>query len=106
MTIEGLEKTKPMTSVPEGLFEAVVEEASKSDGREIDLDCRDLNELLGDFDEGTHPYDGYTWSYELMTVCIYGQTLEQPAEYETFGRVWIMDSERRLVKEWKAENLW
>ena len=92
--------------IPEGLEDAVTEASSEGDGYASDNPCEELNEELGDFDEGTHPWDGWTWGYDLHTYCSYAQTLESPAEYETEGRVWLCDPSGHEVKEWKASQLW
>ena len=92
--------------IPEGLEDAVTEASSEVDGYASDNPCEELNEELGDFDEGTHPWDGWTWGYHLETRCTYGQTLESPAEYEVFGHVWLYDPSGHEVKEWKASQLW
>ena len=92
--------------IPEGLEDAVTEASSAVDGYASDKPCEELNEELGDFDEGTHPWDGWTWGYHLETRCTYGQTLDSPAEYEVFGHVWLYDPSGHEVKEWKASQLW
>jgi hypothetical protein len=91
--------------IPDGLEEAVQEAAAQADGYDPSSECEDLNEDLGDFDEGTHPWRGWTWGYHLETRCTYGQTLESPAEYEAFGHVWI-DYDGKTVVDWKASQLW
>ena len=96
--------------IPKDLEDAVTEASSEVDAylgeHASDLPCEELNEDLGDFDEGTHPWDGWTWGYDLRTYCSYAQTLESPAEYETEGRVWLCDPSGHEVKEWTASQLW
>ena len=55
------------------------------------MDCADLDESLGDPDEGTHPWHDMTYGYDLNTFQTYAQTLETPAEYHTDGSMWVMD---------------
>jgi len=91
--------------IPDGLAEAVCEEAANiGDGSFPNADCEDLNEDLWT-EEDTHPWSGWTWGYDLITKCTYRQTLETPAEYETYGHVWI-DYDGKTVVDWKASQLW
>jgi hypothetical protein len=90
--------------IPEGLQEAVCEAAEEADGLDTLLDAEDLNESLRT-EEDTHPWSGWTWGHSLTTKCTYPQTLESPAEYETFGCVWI-EYDNKTVVEWDAAQLW
>jgi hypothetical protein len=91
--------------IPKGLEDAVCEYAANiGDGSFPDWPCADLNEDLWT-EEDTHPWTGWTWGHHLWTKCTYAQTLESPAEYETYGRIWL-DYDGKTVIEWNASDLW
>lgn len=92
--------------VPDDLADAVTDAALEADEYATNIPCEELNEDLGDFDEGTHPWEGWTWGHDLHTRCTYAQTLESPAEYETTGEVWLCDPSGRVVQSWDSAQLW
>ena len=62
-----------------------------------------LDESLRD-EDGFHPWAGLLYGYTLLTYCTYQQTLETPAEYETFGRLWVTDSDGKELADVDARE--
>ena len=69
------------------------------DGSTDGEEATSLDESLWDEDWVTHPWDGLFYGYDMETHCIYRQTLETPAEYESVGRLWITDDEGKELAE-------
>ena len=79
------------------LFDLIWDDAANH--RVVDeSDCTELDEDLWD-EDGFHPWDGLTYGYELETRCTWPQTLETPAEYETFGRLYITNTSTGKVTQ-------
>ena len=62
------------------------------DGEVDGEDATALDESRWD-EDGFHPGDGLFYGCDMETHCTYRQTLEEPAEYLTVGRLWINDDE-------------
>lgn len=73
------------------------------DGEVDGEDATALDASLWD-EDGFHPWDGLLYGYTLLTYCTYQQTLETPAEYETFGRLWVTDSDGKELADVDARE--
>ncbi len=74
------------------------------DGHTHGEDATTLDESLWDEDWVTHPWDGLLYGYSLETHCTHRQTLEEPAEYLTVGRLFITDADGNELAEVDARE--
>jgi len=86
--------------VPEFDFDRILELIweNHDDGSNDGLEATALDETLWD-EDGFHPWDGLFYGFDMETHCTYRQTLEEPAEYLTVGRLWINDDEGKELAD-------
>ena len=86
--------------VPEFDYDRIVELIweNHDDGSNDGLEATALDESLWT-EEGEHPWSHLFYGFDMETHCTYRQTLEEPAEYLTVGRLWITDDEGKQVAE-------
>jgi len=71
---------------------------SQWDGETDGVEATTLDESLWT-EEGEHPWDGLHYGYSLETHQTWAQTLEEPAEYLTVGRLWITNDEGKELAD-------
>ena len=68
------------------------------DGHTDGEEATSLDESLWT-EDGEHPWDGLFYGYEMKTYQTWAQTLEEPAEYESVGSLWITDADGKQLAE-------
>ena len=103
------EKEAKKRKVPYDLWEALAIDLGGCSGYRTDVPCPelDIDGELWQEPVGYHPWEDFTYSCDLESVCTYPQTLETPAEYETRGWVRVDDAMTGVsIEERCANSLW
>ena len=91
-----------MNTVMKEVIDAVLEHTGELEGSSGSVDATELAPDLYSEDEDTHPWDGWTYGYDLETICTHAQTRIDPAEYAQRGTVWVDDPDGTTVWEENA----
>ena len=101
------EKAAMKKQVPYELWEMLATDLDGGGGYRTDVPCPELDEELWQEPIGYHPWEDFTYSCDLESVCTYQQTLETPAEYEMRGWVRVHDAMTGVtIQERDACQLW